>query len=409
MPNIINLDNHFNITQLSPECIPYHNDIGQKIIKMLSWDNTINENKIINWYFIKYKKSNLNINNYHSTGLFRSVLTDGKKIIVYSPPKSYPINCITNEPYEHYILEELVEGTMINLFFNELKNDWDIATKSNVGGNYSFYQDEKITFNKMFYEAMNEQQIDINEFDKNICYSFVLQHPKNRIVVPFNEKRIILVAMYEIKDTIIKILNRNSCNIKNIIFPKPLDQYTDYNGSNWDDLQNYFNQMNIDYRITGVNIYNPNTGQRSKIRNPSYEYVRRLKGNSPKLQYQYYSLRRMGKVREFLKFYGEYRKIFSQLRKDLHDWTSQLYKNYIACYIKKEKPLLEFPKKFRVHMFNLHQIFINDLRELGHYISKQVVIKYVNSLEPAKLMYSVNYDFRKNKQEEIVQTAILSN
>jgi hypothetical protein len=77
-----------------------------------------------------------------------------------------------------------------------------------------------------------------------------------------------------------------------------------------------------------------------------------------------------------------------------------LWKNYVSCYVKKEKPLLEFPKKFRAHMFNLHQIYLNDLRELGHYISRQIVIKYVNALEPAKLMYAVNYDLRCHEIDE---------
>ena len=53
-------------------------------------------------------------------------------------------------------------------------------------------------------------------------------------------------------------------------------------------------------------------------------------------------------------------------------------------------------------MFLLHQIYINDLREMGHYVSKQIVVKYVNSLEPAKLMYSVNFDFRKNEEVAII-------
>lgn len=52
-------------------------------------------------------------------------------------------------------------------------------------------------------------------------------------------------------------------------------------------------------------------------------------------------------------------------------------------------------------MYNLHQIFLNDLRELKHYISKQIVIKYVNSIEPAKLMYSINYDLRQCKTDDI--------
>ena len=400
MSNILNLDNYYGITQLSETFLPYHNDIDLKLINMVD-----EKDEKVSWYFLHYVKNNLNIHNYHSVGLFRSVLTDGKKIYVYSPPKAHPITAIINEPYDSYIFEELVEGTMINLFYNDMKQDWDIATKNNVGGNYSFYQDEKITFNQMFQEAMVEQQLDMSEFDKNICYSFVLQHPKNRIVVPFKKKRVILVAMYKIKDTTIEILNKNNCTIKNILFPKTLEQYTDYNGSNWEDLQNYFNQLNIDYKITGVNIYNPNTGHRSKIRNPSYEYVRQLKGNSPKIQYQYYCLRQEGKVEEFLHFYNEYTASFSRLRKNLHDWTIQLWKNYMACYVRREKPLIEFPKKFRTHMFYLHQLFINDLREMRHYVSKQVVVKYVNSLAPAKLMYSMNYDFRKNQQNNICQHA----
>ena len=45
-------------------------------------------------------------------------------------------------------------------------------------------------------------------------------------------------------------------------------------------------------------------------------------------------------------------------------------------------------------MYNLHQHYLNELRVEGHYVSKQVVIRYVNGLEPAALMYSVNYTLR---------------
>jgi len=57
----------------------------------------------------------------------------------------------------------------------------------------------------------------------------------------------------------------------------------------------------------------------------------------------------------------------------------------------------------------LHQIYLNDLQELGHYISRQIVIKYVNSLEPAKLMYSINYDFRCCKTDEKKVTMKIEN
>ncbi len=353
-----------------------------------------------NWYFLQYIKHTLCHDTYKTHGLFRSVLTDGKDIQVFSPPKSLPFGLIKNENYDDFELEELVEGTMINLFWNNYLNDWELATKGSIGGRYSFYQDKKKTFRTMFLEALNNQNMELENLDKKLCYSFILQHPDNRIVIPFKNPRVVLAAMYKIEGTKITILDKNKSNIPNAILPKTLSQSTDYSGTNWDDLQSYFNQMNLDYRVVGVNIYNPNTGFRSKLRNPTYEHVRRLKGNSPKIQFQYYSLRQVGKVKEFLQYYNEFRPKFTELRNDLHKWTEQLWKNYVRCYVQKEKPLLEFPKKFRAHMFNLHQIYLNDLRELGHYISRQIVIKYVNALEPAKLMYAVNYDLRHCEIDE---------
>ena len=383
----IHLDQYFDIASLPncPENLQYKTVIREDTVK---------------WYFLQYIKNNLCEANYKTTGLFRSVLTDGKKIYVYSPPKALPFSSVKDDNYNDYILEELVEGTMINLFWNDYLNEWDIATKNSLGGKYSFYQDNKKTFRTMFLEAMNNQQIEFDHFNKNLCYSFVLQHPDNRVVIPFNTARIVLIGLYKIEGTNVTVLDKLQCKVPNMLFPKTLEQYTDYKGSSWQDLKDYFNQMNLDYRITGTNIYSPSTGLRSKLRNPTYEYVRRLKGNSPKIQFQYYSLRQVGKVGEFLKYYKEYRTTFSQLRNELHQFTMRIWGNYKRCYVQKEKPLIEFPKKFRVHMFNLHPIYLNDLRELGHYISRQIVIKYVNSLEPAKLMYSMNYDLRHCKMEE---------
>jgi len=399
----IDLQYHFDLYSLPavPEGL-----FAKKI--SVSYDEESQEKT--NWYFIQYVKHLLCETTYRTHGLFRSVLTDGKKIHVFSPPKSIPFALIKNENYDDFKLEELVEGTMINLFWNNYLSDWELATKGSLGGRYSFYQDNKKTFRTMFLEALNYQHIELENLNKELCYSFILQHPENRIVISFKNPRVVLAAIYKIEGTKITILDKTACNIPNVILPKTSSHYTNYNGSNWEDLQSYFSQMNLDYRVVGVNIYNPKTGLRSKIRNPTYEHVRRLKGNSPKIQFQYYSLRQVGKVGEFLRYYNEFRPKFTELRKDLHQWTDQLWKNYVRCYVQKEKPLLEFPKKFRVHMFNLHQIYLNDLRDLGHYISRQIVIKYINSLEPAKLMYSINYDLRrcetnkkKNKGEINVQ------
>ncbi len=151
----------------------------------------------------------------------------------------------------------------------------------------------------------------------------------------------------------------------------------------------------------GAVFVDPATGRRTKVRNPSYEYVRKLKGNSPKLQYQYYNLRQMGAVGDFLKFYPEHKGTFDKMRQQMHEFTFNLHSNYIRCYIKKEKPLIEFPFQYRTHMYNLHQSYLNNLRELGESVRKNVVIDYINNLRCDHLMSSINYPLKKNKVDEI--------
>ena len=111
----------------------------------------------------------------------------------------------TKYPVEECWVEEYVEGTMINMFYDEDKKDWELSTRSTVGGNISFYlQDKKdnaevrYTFRKMFLEACNVNNLDFDILNRDYCYSFVLQHPQNRIVTLITRPQLYLVRVYKI-------------------------------------------------------------------------------------------------------------------------------------------------------------------------------------------------------------------
>jgi len=72
-----------------------------------------------------------------------------------------------------------------------------------------------------------------------------------------------------------------------------------------------------------------------------------------------------------------------------------LYQNYISCYIKKERPLKEFPDHFRTHMFHIHKQYTDILKPKNDYVNNTVVINYVNGLHPSLQMYSMNACLRK--------------
>ena len=348
---------------------------------------------------LKYDKQYLTEDKALTIGLFRSVICRNEKIIVFSPPKGIEFKTFS-EKYSpnDCIAQEYIEGTMINMFYDQ--NEWEIATRSSVGGRLSFFTTEfnkdSSTFRTMFLEACNIVNLDFDKLDKNLCYSFVLQHPRNRIVVPFTTPNIYLVACYSINDYTVNVVP--CCSQKESLSESTVQLPKEYTFTDFNELQEKLLSGNTDYKDVGIMLYN-SAGVRSKIRNPNYEYVRQLRGNQPKKQYRYLTLRNKGKVMDYLKYYPEDKTDFDLFRKQIHYFTNTLYVNYIKCYIKKLAPLKEFPFQYRHHMFQLHQDYINELRVKGGAVTQNYVINYINNMHPSKLMYSLNYHLRKNIQD----------
>ena len=215
---------------------------------------------------------------------------------------------------------------MVNVFWDPsigLTGGWEIATRNTVGANSSFYKStNQKTFRQMFLEAAKENNLILERLNPKYCYSFVLQHPENRIVVPFKKPKLYLVAMYCIDNTDndnIIVYAIDNVKIRQLDWQNSTIQFPEiYSFEKYSDLIEKYASMNTSYDILGVVLYNISTGERCKIRNPVYEQVRNLRGNQPKLQYQYLCLRKEGKVKDFLQFYPENKKNFSAFRDQVH-------------------------------------------------------------------------------------------
>lgn len=380
--------------------------IPNNILKLTKTECSNKKYKII-----RYDKDVLTDDLISTYGLCRSIIVNEKnKMVCFAPPKSIPSDeFIKKYPKKTDVIvaQEFIEGTMINVFWDEtigLSGGWEISTRNTVGAMSGFYKSaDSKTFRTMFLEAAKENHLDLNNLNPGYCFSFVLQHPENRIVVPFKKANIYLVAMYHIDDTEYKVFSYNIDEMRklnwmnaDIKFPETyyLDSYT--------ELINQYASMNSMYYLLGFVLYNTETGERSKIRNPVYEQVRALRGNQPKLQYQYLSLRKQNKVKDFLKYYPENKRKFLEYREQLHLFTNTLFMNYISCYIKKEQPLKEYSDQFRTHMYTLHQLYIHTLRENKLTMTNRVVIDYVNNLQTTLLMYCLNFHMRKRSIDFIV-------
>lgn len=362
----------------------------------------------VTYHILKYDKDWLVRENMKSVGLLRSVIfKDDGTVVSFAPPKSLMTESLNIDLDSESVAETFVEGTMINVFYEVESNSWEIATRSSVGGGTCFFMEngfkEENTFKYMFDEVCHHIGLDLNDLNKKFVYSFVMQHPRNRIVTIIKEMSLYLVDVYQIEDNktirVVSIhneleqfgLNASKVKLVNSISLK-----------NEEDLKKCIESMasmNTPYHNVGVVIKN-NLGERYKFRNPTYEHVRQLRGNQPKLQYQYINLRQIGKVGEYLQYYKEHKKPFNDFRNMIHAYTNELFSNYIRCYIKKEKVLKEFPEKYRVHMYTLHhEIYLKTLMPEKKYVNKEVVVHYFNGLHPAKQMFVMNYDMRKNHRD----------
>ena len=385
------------------------------------------------------------------SGNFRSVVCDlnTHHILSYSAPKSLDF-AVFQEKYPDFresFVSEVVEGTMINLFYSPEAGSWEIATRSSVGGNYWYNRTQydgqaakQKTFRQMFMEALHcdadTELADVpglEYLDKRYSYSFVLQHPDNHMVYTIRSPSATLVAIYELVNTadsgeecVFQLVNESTaeyawneaprvryvspqdtelwtnvqgylaCNILRII--DGLDSYTQFCAdtllANREDTRKTLN-VNTEtiYTPMGWMLTHATTGDRVAIENPHYVRLKTIRGNNPNLQYHYLSLYRINKVSEFLEWFPAYKKQFYEFYTQYHGFITDVHNAYVSYYVLKEgKPI---PKKYFVHAAKIHHnVYLPSIKkpEGKTVITHRVTREYVDSLTPSKLLYYLRYE-----------------
>jgi len=298
-------------------------------------------------------------------GLYRSVIFKNKKPICFSPPKSISyIEFCEKHPITTVTADEFIDGTMVNVFYDEETNEWVIATRSIVGANCTFYSQ------KSFHAMFHETNIDYEKLNKTYCYSFVLQHPDNQIVVPIETPALYLIAVYHISE-----LGITEVHVSNHCITSYLTPYT-FIFTSYEEAEKFVQSQ--PYTFKGLML--KTNKERTKIRNSSYETIKKLRGNSSSSLYTYLSIRSTPQQLDYEKYFPNH--TFPLYEKQLSHLIVTLHFLYMECFIKKIKPLKEYKQPFKQHMYELHMIFVNQLRQIKKYISKHEVKKYVVSLPP---------------------------
>lgn len=302
----------------------------------------------------------------------RSIVMDKEyNIVCFSPPKSLEINefkgMIKNWKRE-VMVQPFLDGTMINCFY--YNNKWYTSTRSSVDGKTNYYS--KLSFNTLFKQALIYNRIEMEDMDKRLCYTFILNHPDNRIVVANNYPIITLVYIYRIRGQG-KIID--SIPIGDFKYEFKLVNIL-RNFTSYEDIENYIKELEF-YKKEDIiqGFFFRYKNYHSKIRHPMYNEIKLLRGNKPDLLHSYLNIEKKRKIKKFLQYYPEYNSQFYNFKNIIDYSISDIYKYYHKAFIKKNMNISDIPKIYRKHCLELHQQFTYKLIP-NNYVSKNIIKQY---------------------------------
>jgi hypothetical protein len=374
----------------------------------------------VEYMIMNYDKEILCFDN-STNSIYRSVIVANPQntILAFSPSKSMDLDLFqqkypdtNNESKSSIYVNEIIEGTMVNLFYDKRIQLWEISTRSAVGGSYFYYRNKPEhtkTFYKMFMEIMaageNQELNDLpflTYLPKSCSYSFVLQHPENHIILSIQRPRLFLVAVYDIRDNhvvaIPSVVYENwdiFMGVHGIIeFPQSYEFTFSYS-----ELKEKYASTQTEYTYLGIMLTCLSSGDRCVMRNPNYEKLKVIRGNNPNIQYQYLALRRIQKVKDFLHYFPQYKKLFYQFYNELNEFIENVHTSYLRYYVKKDRtiPILD---KYLPHICNIHrEIYLHSLHSgVTIVIRKRSVRDYFDSMTPMEILYHLNFDKRRQFQ-----------
>ena len=350
---------------------------------------------------VAYNANMVTKENLNTLGLMRSLLfTSDNRLVCFSPPKTMKSDDF-KEKYpdvKEVYTEDCVEGTMINMFWDDQSGKWEFMTRKNVGATNSYYVYDKSSkqpsFRSMFLESLEKSNAKLDNFDKSYSYSFVMQHPSNRIVMRVDYPVLYLIEAYKITSDVgidnplstnyeITVLDKEKMSSLiqgNIRVPKKYP-FSDYSQHETQISAENNKPWELNMIKKGFVVRDLKTNVRTKFITENYKTIQDLKSNIPDMRFLYLKLRKDDTLDKYLQYFPEHDELFSHYFHLLSDYTHCLHSFYKDCYISKVKPLKEYTNNYRTHMYAIHGVYINTHKPQNKKITIQDVAKYVNEMD----------------------------
>jgi len=284
--------------------------------------------------------------------------------IVFCPPiKSKEIRTIDDFAQINDTYTELIDGTMINLFYHGPSEQWVTSTRSNIGCNNKWSGD--MNFKQMFEDCSNKLNYDL--LNHGYTYSFVMRHKKNRIITPVPSNQLYLIEVRQGTS----ILPLPECPEQSYYVNKEIRQES-LSRDMLPDLYKGFTTTK--------------DGIRYRWLTPECKFIEMIKPNTNNPCLNYLTLRKSGHLSNYLKLFPEERFNHNKYRNQVHELSTSLHHYYTNVFIHKEIEKNEIPFALRPFIYDLHGIYLKEKEG----ISWNHVKQYIYDLEPKRLCFALN-------------------
>lgn len=329
-----------------------------------------------NLYMIVYDKNNSDLNNSvvkECRGIILEKNTN--KIVCYSFNKGLNLhnNLLPNQfDWNSTKVEKSIDGTQIKMFFYD--GEWRYASTRCIDANRAYWYTNE-SFYDLFTDVKNE--IDYNRLNEKYCYSFVLCHPKNRIVMNYDEPK-----LYHVLTRDLETLEEVDIDIG---VEKP-EVFTNF--ETFEDLLNSAansESMEEGYMLCYKDC--DNILHRVKIKNESYNKIKKLRGNTNNLFYNFLQLRSNDLLQLYLTFYPEHSSRFALFELDIRKLASEIHHLYMNKHVHRVET--NIPSHLRTMIYKLHGSYL-DTHEITT-INK--VVDNLCELHPSQVCHMYNKTF----------------
>ena len=293
--------------------------------------------------------------------------------------------------WSKYQVENLIDGAVVRMFY--YNGRWNVATLKCIDARDANWSSKR-SFYDLFEEAAGHCGLDNTKLNTNYCYTFIVRHPSNHMIVKYDKSSLIHLCTVDMTtlgyvEHDIQIQRPNQYNF---------DSFEDFMADLQKPVQRPFNENTL----LGYILTHKVSGDKVKIEHPEYRLARRLKGNCPNINYRIIELMRQddfnpdGENRKnFLEFFPQYHQNYTKMETNFHRLVKSIHQNYESIYSQANVATQQIDPMDKHIMDELFFIQMEEGRRVGY----NRVERYMRSLSVFRLAYLLRtpYYIPKNK------------